>query len=426
MKTFTTFKYLQSLAIFAIILVTLSHQVLAQTKHIVEVSNNKYSPKELQVTVGDTVEWKNIQGYHNVNGKISTFPDNPESFGNGLGSGWTYKFVFNVPGKYDYQCDPHVGFGMVGKIEVKDAGGGDDGNKFTLTVNFTGMTPHVGQTLWLAVKEKNSGKEVARKSVIVTTAFTMILSGLEQNHSYLVDFFADHNKNGMYDAPPTDHAWQREVNNVTGNVILDFAHNTNFTNINWGNILTVHFMNMNPHIGQTLRLWVIDKETKMVVDSATTIVISDFPLVTYGIKSGKSYNIDFYADHNSSGGYDIPPTDHAWRLSLDNVAADTALMFMHNTNFTNIFATTAVNQFGNVILKMYPNPTTGKVYIDNNGIFSFGTEISVFDLTGKLKHKMDLSQRNISEIDIAHLPNGIYFLEIQGSGKQSRLKLVKY
>ena len=54
--------------------------IFPQTKHIVEVSNNKYSPKELQITVGDTVEWKNIQGYHNVNGKTSTYPANPERF----------------------------------------------------------------------------------------------------------------------------------------------------------------------------------------------------------------------------------------------------------------------------------------------------------------------------------------------------------
>lgn len=400
--------------------------IFAQTKHIVEVSNNKYSPKELQITVGDTVEWKNIQGYHNVNGKTSTFPSNPESFGNALGTGWTYKFVFNVPGKYDYQCDPHVGWGMVGKIEVKDAGGGDDDDKFILTVNFTGMTPHVGQTLWLAVKEKDSGKTVDRKSVTVSTAFTMELTGLEMGHSYWVDFFSDHNKNGIYDAPPADHAWRREVNNVAGNSVIDFAHNTGFTNIEWENMLTVHLMNMNPHVGQTLRLWVVDKETKIVVDSASTLVTADFPLVLYGIVSGKSYNVDFYADHNKNGQYDTPPTDHAWRLNLDNVVADTSLMFMHNTSFTDIFATTPVNQLEFMDVKIFPNPTSGKFYIEKNGVFESPVQVSVFDLTGKIRKNVVIDQNQNSVVDIEQLPSGIYFIDIKYSGKQSRSKLVKY
>ena len=426
MKKLNFHKLLSNFGLVATCLAILSNSIVAQTKYVVEVSNNKYTPDELLITAGDTVEWKNIQGYHNVNGKTSVFPGNPESFGNGLGSGWTYKFVFNKPGKYDYQCDPHVGFGMTGKIEVKDAGGGDDEDKFILTVNFTGMTPHVGQTLWLKVKEKNSGKEVDRKSVTVSTAFSVIISGLEQGHSYFVDFYADHNKNGGYDAPPADHAWQREINNVTGNVIIDFAHNTNFTDINWVNSLTVHFMGMNPHIGQTLRLWVIDKETKIVIDSATTLVTADFPLVTYGIKSGKSYNIDFYADHNKNGGYDAPPTDHAWRLNLDNVTSDTALMFMHNTSFTDIFTTTANHNMEKVNVHMYPNPTKGKVYIDNGGLFNSDVRVSIFDITGKIRYQSVLSERQLNEIDIEHLPNGIYFIDLQDSGKQSTMKLVKY
>ena len=55
---------------------------------------------------------------HNVDGLQSVFPSNPESFGNDVGLGWTYEFVFNTPGTYDYHCDPHAIYGMVGKIIV--------------------------------------------------------------------------------------------------------------------------------------------------------------------------------------------------------------------------------------------------------------------------------------------------------------------
>ncbi|MBN2637187.1 MAG: T9SS type A sorting domain-containing protein [Prolixibacteraceae bacterium] len=102
-----------------LLLVIFSYASVAQTKHTVEVSNNKFTPKQLTIRAGDTVEWKNIQGSHNVNGTTSTYSSNPESFGNSVGSNWTYSYVFNTPGTYDYRCDPHIAFGMVGSIVVE-------------------------------------------------------------------------------------------------------------------------------------------------------------------------------------------------------------------------------------------------------------------------------------------------------------------
>jgi len=90
----------------------------AQTSHNVTVSNDKFSPSNLSITVGDEVIWSNTEGSHNVNGKTSTFPNNPISFGNDLGSGWTYKFTFSTAGTYDYQCDPHGAMGMLGRVVV--------------------------------------------------------------------------------------------------------------------------------------------------------------------------------------------------------------------------------------------------------------------------------------------------------------------
>ncbi len=94
--------------------------------YIVEVTSNVFTPKDLVIQVGETVEWRNVQGFHNVNGTTNTYPNNPESFGNGGASSaaWTYQYTFTTPGVYDYQCDPHVGVGMVGTITV-EAGRGN-------------------------------------------------------------------------------------------------------------------------------------------------------------------------------------------------------------------------------------------------------------------------------------------------------------
>ena len=93
--------------------------LFGQTSHTVTVSNFAFSPKEITISAGDTVIWKNNQGTHNVNGTIGTYPSNPESFGNNTGSGWTYSHVFNIIGNYDYRCDPHFASGMTGKIFVE-------------------------------------------------------------------------------------------------------------------------------------------------------------------------------------------------------------------------------------------------------------------------------------------------------------------
>jgi len=101
-----------------------TNHLAAQTSHHVTVSNNSYNPSSLVINSGDTVIWTNVQGNHNVNGTTASFPNNPQSFGNSVGSGWTYSFVFTIPGNYDYKCDPHVFFGMNGSLVVNEVATG--------------------------------------------------------------------------------------------------------------------------------------------------------------------------------------------------------------------------------------------------------------------------------------------------------------
>ncbi len=120
MKTSFTLKSFRAFAV-NLGLALLSLNLSAQTSHPVSVSNYSFSPKNLNITVGDEVVWTNTGGTHNVDGLKSVFPNNPVSFGNSVGSGWTYSFTFNTPGTYDYHCDPHAGFGMVGEIIVSQS-----------------------------------------------------------------------------------------------------------------------------------------------------------------------------------------------------------------------------------------------------------------------------------------------------------------
>lgn len=534
MKTnFTSLKFFTGNSKVSVLLFSLLFFVLqgfAQQKHTVEASNTVFTPNELTILAGDTVEWKNVEGYHNVNGTQDAYPSNPESFGNNAGNGWTYSHVFTAPGNYDYHCDPHLELGMTGKITVMENTDMDTTN-YTLTMHFTNMNPHVGQILSLAVVDKETGMEVTRTSDTAAVDFDLNVSGLKMNHSYFVNFFADHNGNGMYDSPPVDHAWQMELDSVMSDTMLTFTHNTNFTDIMWKNRLIVQFMGMNPHVGQMLSLAVKDTTSGMELDRVmTTIDTADFMLYVYGIENGMSYhvdfyadfnsngsydapptdhawrmelndvmgdttlvfshntnftdimwmnkltvmfmsmtphvgqdfwlgvidkdsgeelasvnrtaeenfeieifgiengisyNIDFYADHNQNGAYDAPPTDHAWRIELMDVVGDTTLSFTHNTNFTDIMVTTSTGQKFLSNTKIYPNPANNQVTIELNKNIRSASEVTVYDITGRTKHKTPETFQNTIHLNIQKLTAGIYFVEVRTNSDKRVFKLVK-
>ncbi|MBC7884639.1 MAG: lamin tail domain-containing protein [Saprospiraceae bacterium] len=89
---------------------------------IVELSSNTFNPQHITIETGQTVRWINTGGHHNINGKQSSFPSNPESFDNGPASDlfWTFDFTFNTQGFYDYKCDIHGAQGMTGTVTVND------------------------------------------------------------------------------------------------------------------------------------------------------------------------------------------------------------------------------------------------------------------------------------------------------------------
>ena len=97
---------------------SLTTLAISQDHTVETVSNTGFSPTDLTITVGQTIQWVNTGGSHNVNGTTATYPNNPESFGNSVSAGWTFDHTFMTEGTYNYQCDPHVGLGMAGTITV--------------------------------------------------------------------------------------------------------------------------------------------------------------------------------------------------------------------------------------------------------------------------------------------------------------------
>lgn len=424
MKTTFTFSVIRTFIVAFIVAVS-TLNLTAQTTHEVAVSDYAFTPKQITVNVGDKVVWTNTQGSHNVNGTQTTFPTNPESFGNNVGLNWTYEYTFNTPGTYNYQCDPHAGMGMTGTVTVNSA----TVDPLKLTVNFTGMTPHVGQTLWLAVVDSTSHMEVGRVEHQVTTAdFSLEVPGIEEGKGYHVDFWADHNKNGFYDVPPVDHAWRLVLEEVDGDEVLAFAHNTNFTNIEWKLKLTVHFTAMTPHVGQLFTLFVRDEAgtylDTVVIDPLTE---AEFDVSSWAVDTAKSYMIDFWADLNKNGAYNAPPADHAWRLEIDSLVSDTTINFVHNTTFTDIMLATANEDLAGASehIRLYPNPASRYIDLLISGNSAKASSFKVYSITGKLIDQKVLGNVESYRYHLDGYINGVYFIELNSGGKTSVLKFLK-
>lgn len=94
--------------------------------------------------------------------------------------------------------------------------------------------PHVGKLFELRVIIASTGQVVGRYvlSSIPAMDFNVAIAGVIANGTqYNIDFYADANGNGHYDAPPADHAWRVNTTGTATGLTLTFAHNTTFTDV---------------------------------------------------------------------------------------------------------------------------------------------------------------------------------------------------
>ncbi len=104
----------------------------------------------------------------------------------------------------------------------------------TITLLFRDMEMHVGQTFAVRIIDETSGMEIDRMAVpqIPAAEFDLEIA-VPIGGTYSIDFFADVNGNGRYDAPPVDHAWRLRLADVEESQTLPFTHTLEFTDIAW-------------------------------------------------------------------------------------------------------------------------------------------------------------------------------------------------
>ncbi|MBI4392914.1 MAG: cupredoxin domain-containing protein [Euryarchaeota archaeon] len=87
----------------------------------VKMSSVLFSPREVTVAVGSTIEWVNEDAMpHDVTGKDKAWQS--AGAAGGMGQGATFSKTFHGAGVYEYYCTLHSsgpGNGMWGKVTVK-------------------------------------------------------------------------------------------------------------------------------------------------------------------------------------------------------------------------------------------------------------------------------------------------------------------
>ncbi|MCF6299547.1 MAG: plastocyanin/azurin family copper-binding protein [Proteobacteria bacterium] len=113
--------------ITALILIIITPALFAAL-HDVTVSNNVFTPSNLDIEVGDTVTWTNSVGVHNVRADDDSFRcangcDGDGGNGNASSANWSFSLTFNTAEEIAYFCEVHGtagGVGMSGTITVTD------------------------------------------------------------------------------------------------------------------------------------------------------------------------------------------------------------------------------------------------------------------------------------------------------------------
>jgi plastocyanin len=109
------------LAMVGITFFLISAPHLGATTHVIQFGGSvgfAYSPSSLGVAVGDTIQWQGDFGFHPLSS--TTIPAGAPSWHNGTGT--VFQYVVPLPGVYDYQCDNHFPFGMVGSFTASLTG----------------------------------------------------------------------------------------------------------------------------------------------------------------------------------------------------------------------------------------------------------------------------------------------------------------
>ncbi len=85
---------------------------------------------------------------------------------------------------------------------------------------------------------------------------------------------------------------------------------------------------------------------------------------------------------------------------------------------------TSVEETENTVLKMYPNPATDQLWIDNFHGVEHG-KIEIYNLAGQMVRNESIQPRNLLPVNVSELPNGVYVVQMNGGNQLFTGRFVK-
>lgn len=109
------------------------------------------------------------------------------------------------------------------------------GQAAALQATLEGMEHHLGQRFEARLLDVEAERVVSRTLIetLDSGRFALSFDNLIVGRTYRLEFSADMNGNGLYDAPPEDHAWRIDLTDVTEEQQVSFQHGTEFTDLGW-------------------------------------------------------------------------------------------------------------------------------------------------------------------------------------------------
>lgn len=369
------------------------NQAVSGPSVTITLANNAFHPNIAVVRVGDQVRWVNNEDIeYNVNGNQSTYPGNPESFGSGdpATGPWEFEHIFQVPGIYHYQCDPHVHSGMTGIVYVYD--------------------PETYNDFGLATIRQVDENGLALFDNVPVTATAVV--------------------HGINFQPPGYSFYIINPDNVGINV---FSFNEGDYTVMEGDLVRVsgvldQFNGLLELIPDEIELlstgnsWTNPEEVTEVTEEweASHIFITGIEINSIEETGISGYNI--LATHINTGNeilirvdadLGIVPSLEAMAVRGIGIQFDPTLPFTEGYQILALefdLGESAVTHLPPSAIRVFPNPAQDVVYLETERTIS---RVEVYALDGRLVSSQIPGEADVTRINVAHLASGMYILKAE-------------
>ncbi len=102
-----------------------------------------------------------------------------------------------------------------------------------------------------------------------------------------------------------------------------------------------------------------------------------------------------------------------------------ALSGLRYLNFVDLTLDTPTNTVAKSAFYVYPNPVSAILYLSNLDATQVIDEIAIISMEGRLLFKQNPLSTQTPQVNVAALPSGMYFCQIQSNNKTQTVKFLK-